>query len=412
MRAGRKEGPSVAAVADLRKSHPAAHVHAALLVARAQAKARGKFPQLPVTWATPEALEQASGTAVARFKAARFLSARPSRIVDLCSGIGGDALALAAVAPVTAIDLSPVRIACLAFNAAGHLPPLPHAVEGVVGDVDARLTTLPGEALFHIDPARRSGGRRTPHYEDLIPGPAVLERVIAHFRGGGLKLSPAVDFSSLPAGHVELLSDRGSVVQAVLWTGVLADLFPSGTRTASCLSREGTAFSYTAVPRHPTLSSPSLLLMEGQRSPAILYELDGALTRAGLAAAFADEHRLTPLTPDGGYLLHTGSDIPPPHPVLTGFRVEEWAPFNERRITQLLSQLPPTGPGPVEVKTRGSLPGVDPDRLQAAWSKASRFQRTVLLFPSGGDTLAAIAQRVADPVAHTLPPAIPPLPPE
>src|SRR5437773_2735446 len=77
------------------------------------ARAHCKFPELPYVWATPEAREQATHALLAAHKARQFAQMNPARIFDLCCGIGGDALALAEVAPVTAIDLSPVRTTCL-----------------------------------------------------------------------------------------------------------------------------------------------------------------------------------------------------------------------------------------------------------------------------------------------------------
>jgi hypothetical protein len=369
---------------------------------RVQARAREKFPHLPYIWGPPEALEQASGFAVASWKARRLAPLTHGRpLFDLCAGIGGDTLALAQVAPVTAIDLSPVRMRCLQWNAAATN----HPIHPQGADISELLPTLSREGLFHIDPARRRHDigkiKRSHRYQDLLPGPPILDAVIHHFAGGMLKLSPAVDFDSLPQGHVEVLSEAGTIVQAVLYVGILSPAFPSGTRTATILRPGMAAFSFSAPPEVRLAPSPPPAEAEGR----YLYEVDGAVTRAGLAPALARECNLLPLTIDGGYLL-SASPLPPPHPpssalshpALKPFRIRAILPFSPRRFAQTLAQFARPGDplGPIEVKTRG-LPELSTDDLQKALSKASPHRRTLLLFRQGQRLLAAIADRVATP---------------
>jgi len=64
------------------------------------------------------ALEQATDEIVAAHKARRF--AGLGRVADLCCGIGGDSLALAAVAPVVAVDWSPMRTFMAEHNARAY----------------------------------------------------------------------------------------------------------------------------------------------------------------------------------------------------------------------------------------------------------------------------------------------------
>ena len=149
--------PTVAQIAGLRKGFPAEPVHAALALAKLQPKAagpRGKFPELPYVWATPEALEQATHAQVARHKAERLAQLGARHVFDLCAGIGGDALAFAEYAPVTAVEISPVRAACLRFNAQERRSAFPLEVRNE--DLGALLDNLPPGAWIHIDPARRS----------------------------------------------------------------------------------------------------------------------------------------------------------------------------------------------------------------------------------------------------------------
>ena len=377
--------PTVSEVAAFRKTYPADVVHAAFAVARAQQKGvgpEGKFPALSFIWAIPEALEQATDAAVAQHKASRFAAAGVTEIVDLCAGIGGDTMALANVAPVTAIDLSAPRVLCLRWNIETCPPRFP--VDAVKAGVHTLLPSLPATAVFHIDPARRSAGHRSASYEDLLPGPAVLAEVRAHFPGGALKLSPAVEFDSLPPGHLELISHHRTVVQAVLWTGSLAALFPPNTRTATVVRDGQPALTFTAETQ-PVIVPPS-----DETLPPHFYETDGAFTRAGLSGPLAKSLDLQPVTTDGGYL--SGKSLID-HPALTPFSAIMTLRYSDDRVAAALSQIGGE-PGPVEVKTRGGLPGIDTDRLQKLWTKKTPVRHTVLIYRRGGEILATIAARL------------------
>jgi hypothetical protein len=400
--------PTVAQIALLRKEFPAEPVHTALALGRLQAKAagpHGKFPHLGYVWATPEALEQATHLTVGRYKAERFAALGATHLFDLCAGIGGDTLAFLERFPVTAVEMSPVRAACLRFNAQESVPPLQHSLEVRQEDVGAHAAQWPADAWVHIDPARRSAGKRSTRYEDLIPGPGVLEQLFAGNRRGAVKLSPAVDFASLPpisgsdsgknTGHVELISHLGTVVQALWWLGTPQS---PQARTATVLGSSGERWSLTAPPRPAEPAD----VQAGPIAGARLYELDGAITRAGLAQVLAESLGLTPLTVDGGYLLGK-RDLPPPsqtpwrgalHAAIAAFDVQTIVPMG--RIPEALAQLPASPPGAVEVKSRGHLPGLDCDDLQRKWSRLHGRLCTVLLFRQRGETLAAVGFRAKD----------------
>jgi hypothetical protein len=253
------------------------------------------------------------------------------------------------------------------------------------------LVYLPRNAWVHIDPARRSAGRRSPQYEDLIPGPDFLEKLFARCHGGIIKLSPAVDFESLPQGHLELVSHRGSVVQALLWLGPFPEA--AATRTATLLVDSLPGWSFCAVPETVSPQPVPFLHNPPTDQTVFFYELDGTLTRAGLAAPFARENQLLPVTIDGGYLVGQPGAPLLHHPALTAFQIFAVVPFSIDRVAHALVQLPSPAPGSVEVKSRGHPAGVDTDRLQAAWSKLGVSAYTVLLFRHADDTLAVIASR-------------------
>src|SRR5829696_7613916 len=76
-----------------RRTAPPHRVAAALRIAGCRLRARAKFTRADRMWLDAVGLEQATAEPVARHKARRF---ERSRVADLCSGIGGDTLALAA----------------------------------------------------------------------------------------------------------------------------------------------------------------------------------------------------------------------------------------------------------------------------------------------------------------------------
>ena len=111
---------SPALVARLRRSHDSALVSAALELVAARRKARAKFERPDELWCDLAGVEQASDGRVAAWKAARMreVLGGGAEILDLCCGIGGDAMAMAAAGlAVTAIDLDPRRAWMTARNA-------------------------------------------------------------------------------------------------------------------------------------------------------------------------------------------------------------------------------------------------------------------------------------------------------
>ena len=80
-----------------------------------RAAARTKFSRADEMLFDRVGLEQSTDEVVAAHKARRF--AGYSAIADLCCGIGGDTIALAGFAPVTAVDVSGPRATMAEHNA-------------------------------------------------------------------------------------------------------------------------------------------------------------------------------------------------------------------------------------------------------------------------------------------------------
>jgi hypothetical protein len=340
--AGRVEVFDAAAIEGLRRHWPVELVAAAVELTLARRKARRKFPHADELVADVAGVEQATSHLVAEHKARRYAALpthqRSRAVVDLCCGIGGDAMSLTRVAAVRGIDVSPLRAWMTARNA------------GCPAEAaDVRSRPLDG-AIFHLDPARRSAlrtERRFWRYEDCEPGPDFIERLLRTCPDGAIKLGPGVDFDALPPGEdreVEIINERGTLVQAILWCGRLA--LHAGARTATRLPE---SLSCTGVPR------------PWPRPPVggfgrFLVLVDPAVERAGLAGVVCRTLPVDEVHPGLGVLT---SDEPVDDPWLTMFEVLARMPW---RIERIGAWLEANGAGVVEVKTRGGA--IDPDDVQ------------------------------------------------
>jgi hypothetical protein len=135
----------------LRREYPASLVAAAMAQQELRVAAAAKFSRAADMLFTRAGYEQASSEAIATYRAARLRSAR--RLADLCCGIGGDLIALAAASEVLAVDRDEAHARLARHNAAVY--GRAEQVTTVVADV--RDVSLAGIDAVFIDPARRSG---------------------------------------------------------------------------------------------------------------------------------------------------------------------------------------------------------------------------------------------------------------
>ncbi len=336
-RAAGADPADVSAVAALRKQYDRDAVAVALELGAARRKAIRKLGERGSTLAADLAgVEQASGGAVAAYKARRIAQVAGAQpVADLCCGIGGDSMALVdAGLEVHAVDRDPLRAWMTQHNTNS-------GADTVCADVE-QLNT--GDAIIHIDPARRdeSTRRRAWRIDDYQPGPEVIARLIDHAQAAAVKLSPGIDTEALPRpGELEFISDQGRLVQAVLWTGALA----GDARRATLLKGDN-----TQVLSGEPLAPPTGVV---QRH---LYTFDAAVERAGLIGQLCEQAGVPAVHPRLGLLT---SDRILDSPWLTGFELIERLPWRPRRVRQWLAA---NDGGIIEIKTRGKA--CDPDREQ------------------------------------------------
>ncbi|MHB9134479.1 MAG: THUMP-like domain-containing protein [Armatimonadota bacterium] len=352
-----------------RRSHPAELVSAAVELTQLRRRGKGKFSRAEAMFFTRDGFEMASAEPVARHTAGRF--AGLSRVLDLCCGIGGDALALAESArEVVAVDRDPLVLEMARANARVM------SVERVINFVHADVTEFiaqgrfllgPIDAIF-IDPSRREKRAAARRPEDYSPPLSWCLGLTQASPRVAIKVSPALNYDSLdiPA-EVEIISLRGECKEAVLWLGD----FRTCARRATVLPGEHTI----------TDDGPSSEAI-GEIGPW-LYEPDNAVVRAHLVQRLAGECDLRRIDPDIAYL--TG-DHEVTSPFLTGYRVQEAILWGLKRLNAVLAAR---NIGKVVIKKRG-FP-LTPEELHPKLKLSGPAQATLICTRAEGRPVVIVA---------------------
>nr|WP_203966189.1 class I SAM-dependent methyltransferase [Actinocatenispora thailandica] len=365
----------LAAVERLRRAGRSPELAAAALgQARLRQRGAGKFgADADLLLFTDDGLQQATRPVVAARRARRLAAAGHTHVLDLCCGIGSDAIAFArAGLAVTAVDADPGTAAVAAANAAEL--GLADRIEVRVGDAATVHRELSGRggAVF-CDPARRAGGRRV--FDPAAYSPPWDFLLSLTGSAACLKLGPGIDHALLPPGvEAEWVSVRGEVVEAALWCGPLA-----------------------RVPRRATVldgTSAAELTGDGTREAPVaplrryLYEPDGAVLRAHLVAELAEAIDGSIGEPGVGY-LYTDAEVATPF--ARGYRIDEVLPFSVKRLRAALRAR---DIGVVTIKKRGIA--LDPDALRRSLKPSGAGTATVLVTRIAGAPTALLAR----PLAH------------
>lgn len=352
----------------LRKSFPPVLAKAALETVLLRARAAGKFSQAERLFFTREALEQASGEVVARYRAGRL--AGWSRLADLCCGIGGDTLALAAAGlAVEAVELDPLRAAMTAANAAA----LGLTERVCVHTADARTVALGSIGAAFADPARRAAGCRHLDPENYTPPLSALRDRFPPGFPLAVKVAPGVDVAAVAGPHteVEFVSLDCEMKDCVLWYGPLR----SAARRATVLPAGATLSADDPVPPLPA----------GARPDEFILDPDPAVVRAGLAGLLALQLGLQAFDPAIA-LLAAGRPVP--SPFLIAYRIEYAERYHPRRLNEWLHQH---RVGRVTVVRRGSR--VAPLEVERRLKLRGDEHRFVLLTRQGDEPLVLVGTR-------------------
>ena len=349
---------------------------AALTQSRLRAKARAKLGDFADGMLfTPDGVEQATRLVVAALHARRYLAAGVTKVADLTSGIGADALAFAGVGlRVLATDVDEITAALATVN-------LRHFPEAEVRHADGLALDLAAEGVdgVYADPARRTrGGRRVFDPAAYAPPLDAVWDLRAQVPALGIKVGPGIPHQGLPDdAETQWVSVDGDVVEAGLWFGPLAPDGPG--RSALVLATTGGTTSSRTL--RADLGTAELVPDVGAVG-AYLYEPDGAVIRAGLVAHAAAELGGRLLDRTIAYVTTDQPAAPPAAgaaPLATGYRVLDVMPFNLKRLKAYLRER---GVGRLTIKKRGTA--VTPEQLRAQLSPKGDAETTLVLTRVGG----------------------------
>lgn len=294
---------------------------------------QAKFSRAMAMYFTRPGLEQASSELTARHRARRYQGF--SRVADLCTGIGGDLIALAAGRAALAVDRDPVHLRMARLNA--EVYDAGSAITAIQDDV--RNVDLQGIEAVFVDPARRAGERRLSVGQSEPPLDWCLA-LAARVPAVGIKAAPGLDLDLVaPGWEIEFVAAGRDLKEAVLWSPALA----TTARRATILPGGETR---AADPGPPVPCRPP---------GAYLLDPNPAVTRAGLVEELARELGAWKIDEQIAFL---SADAPLTSPFARTLRIVASMPWHQKQIAKRLQQL---DVGAVDIRRRG-LPG-DVDAL-------------------------------------------------
>jgi hypothetical protein len=370
--AGSLEAPHVIQQ-KLRKNLPSerARLVAQQLVLRV--KAEKKFGDVAAKmFFTDLSLQQSTDRWIAAYKAERF--AKDKEIVDYCCGIGGDLIAFAAHSKTTGWDRSPE----VALFAEANLRAANLVLTGSVSVGTVEEHPPATDSQWHLDPDRRTDGRRSTRMEFHSPDEATVRSWLQTARNAAIKLAPATKLSNdwQEMADLEWISRGGECRQLVAWFGELSQA--TGKRRATIVSLSG---SHSFVGNAEAI--PSIADQVGE----YVFDTDPSIRAAGLTAALASELGASTLSEGAAYLT---ADELLKHPLLSAFRVEEILPL---RVRDVVKQIQSKNLGQLEIKVRGV--SVQPEELRRKLKLSGSESATLLLTRHGKREIAILARRVS-----------------
>ncbi len=375
----RQQARSPSWVASMRKSLSAEQVHAVLEQTDLRVRAARKFSRAAEMYFTAKGLQQATDERVARYKAGHFFQATAAddSLADLCTGIGGDLLALAAKRPLFGVDLDATTAMCARANSRVY------GCERTQVDVDdVERFAVASVAAWHVDPDRRPTGPRTTKVEFSQPPFETIERLRADNPNVGIKLAPA---SALPrAWSVDAQCD---------WIGIdrecrqlfarFGSLAPApGQRQATVLDKDGQVAAQIVGVPSPLPSSATAM-------GNLICDPHACVVASGLQSELAMTHSLRPVSHQVAYL--TG-DAATQNAAMAVFEVVAVIPLDIKRVKAELRRL---GWGRLEIKRRGckDRPDLLPGKLGRKLRVPGDQCGTLFVTPFLGRIVAVLAHR-------------------
>jgi SAM-dependent methyltransferase len=364
----------------LRKELTMSQAAAALETTILRKKAVDKFgTDAAKMFFTREALEQASDRSIRAYRSRLYeleTKVTTDTILDVCCGIGSDALAFARPSshvnrgyPVIGLDIDPVRVRMAELNA------IALGVTNAVFRVADVREGIPAADFVFYDPARRTDeGKRVFNVERYEP-PLSLISQWTHIPRMAIKLAPGVDLDQLApyGGSVEFISVEGDLKEAVLWRGFRWQ----GPRATLI---RGTSAHHI---KHDEDGG-----VAGIDDPRVwLCEPDASVLRAGLVQGVAANLNGTMLDETIAYFTTSVKPAGEWAVWVRAWKILDWMPFN---LKKLVSYLRAEGVGHVTIKKRG-VP-MTPDELLPKMKLEGDESRTLVLTRYKGDSIVMICE--------------------
>jgi SAM-dependent methyltransferase len=316
----------------LRRDYPAALIASAFSLVALRRRAAEKFTYADRMFFTDEGLQQASSERMGAHVSARLRDAQ--RVADLCCGVGGDLISLAAARRVVAVDRSHLHVRMALANARVY-----HQDASLLGVAskaeDLRYGSF--DALY-IDPARRVDGQRLAAGRSE-PSLAWCLALTGQCEAVAIKHAPGLAHHLVPEGwEIEFVAEGRRLKEALLWSPAVARVRTRATILPTGVSLESSA------------SAPDVPV----RSPGrYLLDPNPAVTRAHLVETLAARLNAWKIDDEIGFLSVD-------RPVHTSFarllKVLASLPWHERRLRELLRQV---GIGTLDIRRRGLAGDVD-----------------------------------------------------
>jgi len=318
-----------------------------------------------------ELLQQCSSLRLANYVGRRMAqiaeAAGQSEVLDLCCGLGGDAVGLAAAGlKVKGYDISPEAIVCSAHNA--RVAGVDDRSEFTVADVTN--LEIPSDAIVHIDPDRRTGGRRVVGLSELRPGQEFLRKLTETTAAGAMKLSAAMDSAELDDWsnvRLEYVSEDGVCKQLIVWWS---------PEQADSVRRSATAvWGDMNAPQSETIAADAPPAPFGEIGPWLIEPGPEVIAARGVDALAARDNlwRAYP-----GMLWMFGNEPVDSH-LARSYEIIETVAGREREIRIALKKL---NAGLVEIKSRGVT--INTDALQRRL-RGKGDRKLVVLWTRMGD---------------------------
>lgn len=351
---------------------------------------------------TPDALEQATRSAVAALHAERLRSSGASRVVDGGCGIGADAVGFArAGLDVIAVEADPTTAELARHNLAPY--PASRVETGLLEDLAPELRREAPDAAWWFDPARRIPGvadihgrtKRTFSLAALSPDWELVQQLAADAPAAGAKLSPGLAHGDIPPDcEAEFVSYAGDLVEATLWWGqavrdegtTATIVRPTDKRADGSANADSSGDSVEL--RHvtrPDAADASGALARRADLGAFFYEADKALTRSGLVGALLNAVDGREFTAGYGYV--TADALTDIGLLGRAYRVLDAVPLH---VKTLRSYLRTHDVGRLTIKKRDV--DLDADALRRQLKLKGSRAMTVVLVNLDGERAALVVE--------------------